>query len=307
MNTAMSFLRHGESSRNLNDSFFPTPEKLADDLLCMVKWDRVVDVLEPSAGKGDLALATAKKTYLRRRGCFPRDNSDLMDYVSLDCIEIDPYLRAYLDEKGFRIVHDDFLTFNTFKRYDLIVMNPPFHDGDKHLLKALDLMEHGGQIVCILNAETIRNPFSAARKELAAPLLRKEKVRRYERRGKGGDRQLPGRRSLRQRDGQRGLLPGAGRTAAVCRDADGRYGMTRKRALKLIMSQGIQRNEAQRLLLIEHGNGKTNLEAVASIISGLQSANKIVQKMIEAARVWGATIADFANAVIDSFKNGGMT
>ena len=170
MNTAMSFLRPGESSRNLNDSFFPTPEKLADDLLCMVKWDSVVDVLEPSAGKGDLALATAKKTYLRRRGCFPRNDSELMDYVSLDCIEIDPYLRAYLDEKGFRIVHDDFLTFNTFKRYDLIVMNPPFHDGDKHLLKALDLMGNGGQIVCILNAETIRNPFSAARKELAARL-----------------------------------------------------------------------------------------------------------------------------------------
>ena len=83
--------------------------------------------------------------------------------------------------------------------------------------------------------------------------------------------------------------------------------MTRKRALKLIMSKGIQRNEAQRLLLIEHGNGKTNLEAVASITCGLQSTNEILQKIIEAARVWGATIADFANAVIDSFKNGGMT
>lgn len=83
--------------------------------------------------------------------------------------------------------------------------------------------------------------------------------------------------------------------------------MTKKRALKLIMSQGIQRNEAQRLLLIEHENGKTNLEAVASITYGLQSTNEILQKIIEAARVCGAAIADFANAVIDSFKNGGMT
>lgn len=173
MNTAMSFLRPGESSRNLNDSFFPTPEKLADDLLCMVKWERVVDMLEPSAGKGDLALAAAKKNYLRRRGCFPRNNSELMS-ISPECIEIDPYLRSYLDEAGFRVIHDDFLTFNTFKRYDLIVMNPPFRDGDKHLLKALELMENGGQIVCILNAETIRNPFSAARKELAARLSQYE-------------------------------------------------------------------------------------------------------------------------------------
>jgi hypothetical protein len=170
MNTAMSFLRNGESSKNLNDSFYPTPEKLADQLLYMVKWDKVVDVLEPSAGKGDLALAVAKKTYYKRRGCFPRDHSDLMDFVHLDCIEIDPYLRAYLDEQDFRVIHDDFLTFSTFKRYDLIVMNPPFNEGDRHLMKALELMENGGQIACILNAETIRNPYSMLRKELAARL-----------------------------------------------------------------------------------------------------------------------------------------
>ncbi len=170
MNTAMSFLRHGESSKNMNDSFYPTPEKLADELLSMVKWERVVDMLEPSAGKGDLAVCAAKKTFFRRRGYTPEDHSDLMRYVSLDCIEIDPYLRAYLDEKEFRVIHDDFLTFTTFKRYDLVVMNPPFNEGDKHLMKALDLMEHGGQVACILNAETIRNPYSALRKELAARL-----------------------------------------------------------------------------------------------------------------------------------------
>ena len=39
-------------------------------------------------------------------------------------------------------------------------MNPPFSEGDKHLLKAINIMKNGGQIVCILNAETIKNPYS---------------------------------------------------------------------------------------------------------------------------------------------------
>ena len=69
------------------------------------------------------------------------------------------------------VIHDNFFTFEPFQMYDLIVMNPPFSNGDKHLLKALSLQrnrtcQRGGQIICLLNAETIRNPFTASRKEL---------------------------------------------------------------------------------------------------------------------------------------------
>ena len=69
-------------------------------------------------------------------------------------------------ENGIHIVHDDFLTFRTNKQYDLILMNPPFSSGAKHLLKALKMQENGGNIICILNAETIKNPYSAERKDL---------------------------------------------------------------------------------------------------------------------------------------------
>jgi hypothetical protein len=48
-------------------------------------------------------------------------------------------------------------------------MNPPFDNGDKHLLKAIDLM-YNGQIICILNAETLKNNYSVTRKELAKRL-----------------------------------------------------------------------------------------------------------------------------------------
>lgn len=68
--------------------------------------------------------------------------------------------------KGIHIVHDDFLTYHPFKQYDLIIMNPPFSNGDRHLLKALEIQKDGGDIVCLLNAETIRNPYTETRKHL---------------------------------------------------------------------------------------------------------------------------------------------
>lgn len=68
---------------------------------------------------------------------------------------------------GIHIVHDDFLSYKAYKEYDLILMNPPFSNGDKHLLKALDIQKNGGSIVCLLNAETIRNPYTETRKHLA--------------------------------------------------------------------------------------------------------------------------------------------
>jgi len=88
----------------------------------------------------------------------------------------DPVLKRLDVEVGalecanVHIVHDDFLTFAGQKRYDLILMNPPFSEGCNHLLKALDLQRRGGRIVCLLNAETLRNPYTNARKLLAAKL-----------------------------------------------------------------------------------------------------------------------------------------
>lgn len=151
------------STRGGRETFFPTPEALAAKMLGKVDWATVENVLEPSAGKGDLAIACADK--LRAYRGYWRDDSD--NRSRIDCIEIDPNLRAILKEKEFRVIHDDFLTFSTYKNYDLILMNPPFDRGAEHLLKAIRIAEGcGSQIVCILNAETIRNPYSFARQQL---------------------------------------------------------------------------------------------------------------------------------------------
>lgn len=73
-------------------------------------------------------------------------------------------------QENVRVVHDDFLNFNTHKKYDLIIMNPPFDRGDLHLLHALELQERGGKVVCLLNAETIKNPYTKSRQLLKRKL-----------------------------------------------------------------------------------------------------------------------------------------
>lgn len=147
-----------------NRDFYPTPEQVIEKMLEGVKFDTVQSVLEPSAGKGDLAEGIKKiferKTYSRWGG---RD-------LDMDCVELQPELQMILKGKGYRVVHNDFLTYSTYKRYDLIISNPPFSQGAKHLLKMLDMQENGGGVICLLNAETLKNPYTAERKVLAKRL-----------------------------------------------------------------------------------------------------------------------------------------
>lgn len=160
---ALEVLEHDSSKRN----FYPTPRELAIRLIgdAKIRFDSAF--LEPSAGKGDLiyhALYHQVEEYPKWQ------HKDILEGLDIDCIEIDPNLRAILSDRHYRVVHDDFLTFESQKRYNVIIMNPPFDRGAEHLLKALDVVRRGGQVFCILNAETIRNPYSNVRKDLLAQL-----------------------------------------------------------------------------------------------------------------------------------------
>jgi hypothetical protein len=146
-------------------NFYPTPINLIHKLLDGIDFKSINSISEPSAGQGHIVDAVIEKLKYAHSDRYNKEAK-----WDIDCIEIDENLRHILKGKGYRVVHDDFLTFDTFKKYDLIVMNPPFDGGDKHLLKALDLMKNGGIIRCLLNAETIRNPFSNVRKDLARRL-----------------------------------------------------------------------------------------------------------------------------------------
>lgn len=104
-------------------------------------------------------------------------NEETRRYVTIELTEsqkaekreVEEELRTFFSN-GIHIVHDNFLTYNPFKQYDLIIMNPPFSNGDRHLLKALKMQEKGGSIICLLNAETLRNPYTDTRKELVRQL-----------------------------------------------------------------------------------------------------------------------------------------
>lgn len=156
--------------------FYPTPIELATKMVNSISdWRYIETILEPSAGTGNIVEVLAKKEHILYGNRF-----------DVDLIEVQPELRAILKEKfsndnyyllSFEerkrkfhneptIVGDDFLKFDTFKHYDLIIMNPPFNNGATHLLKALEMQKNGGTIVCLLNAETIKNPFSNERKQL---------------------------------------------------------------------------------------------------------------------------------------------
>lgn len=141
------------------DEFYPTPEALLEKVTEGCDWKRIHSVLEPEAGKGDIVSFLQKKAEI-----------NYMCEYDIDCIELEPELQMILKGKKMRLVYDDFLTFECYKRYDLIVMNPPFSNGDAHLLKALQIQKYGGNIICILNAETIRNPYTNRRKELIQKL-----------------------------------------------------------------------------------------------------------------------------------------
>lgn len=130
-------------------NYYPTPKELISKMVDHIPADdlRNMVILEPSAGMGAIA--------------------DFLKYKvkSVDCIEINDHMAASLKGKGYNVVHNDFLTFSGAKNYDCIIMNPPFDAGADHFLKAWDILRDG-HLICLLNAETLKNAYSQKREKL---------------------------------------------------------------------------------------------------------------------------------------------
>ena len=163
-------MKNIELYTDLDEQFYPTPENVVKKMLEGLDFDMINTVLEPSAGKGNIVEGILKHT--GKRYDYP--------HVDIDCIELDENLQSILREKcrtynedyedRTQLVWNDFLTYDPYKKYDLIIMNPPYKKGAEHLLKAINLQKNGGSIVCILHAETIKNPYTNIRKELVKQL-----------------------------------------------------------------------------------------------------------------------------------------
>lgn len=143
-----------------HEEFYPTPPEVADrmiDIILPKMKGRRTSILDPEAGKGDL-LDRVKE---RLKSLYSYGDNTVKYYS----IEINEELCFILQEKGYGILARDFLTYRPNHYFDFILMNPPFSNGDDHLLHAWEVLKEG-EIVCLLNQETYQNAFTAKRRLL---------------------------------------------------------------------------------------------------------------------------------------------
>lgn len=131
-----------------NADFFPTPTDIMERMTAGINLDGKT-ILEPSAGKGNIVDFCAGS-----------------GAAAIAC-ELDTDLQKILQTKC-KIIAPDFLTVTSdqISHIDAIIMNPPFSRGAEHLLHAYSIAPKGCKIVCLLNASTLANDYTNARKEL---------------------------------------------------------------------------------------------------------------------------------------------
>jgi predicted RNA methylase len=119
--------------------YFPTPEPIVQQLIDLAGIEPGMRVLEPSAGRGAIALAAA------RAGAV------------VDCVEIQPDHATAITEQRHRnvtVLVEDFLATSPRPVYDRVVMNPPFaKQADiTHVKHAWTALKPGGRLVAVMSA-----------------------------------------------------------------------------------------------------------------------------------------------------------
>lgn len=115
--------------------YFPTPKPVVEKMLDAADIQPGDKVLEPSAGKGNIA------DLIRERE----------PEAHLSTIEQQSKLRQILELKGHELAGSDFLEHEG--KYDKIVMNPPFENGQdiEHVQRAFGMLKPGGKLVAIMS------------------------------------------------------------------------------------------------------------------------------------------------------------
>lgn len=136
--------------------YYPTPAGLADRMVSKFRSREYKGILDPSAGSGALIDAVSRARSFDRWG----RRSVISVY------EINAAHHPALRERDVTIAGYDFLSApDSMPNYSHIIMNPPFQMGAQHVLKAWQVL-FSGEVVAIVNAETVRNPCSKERQML---------------------------------------------------------------------------------------------------------------------------------------------
>lgn len=115
------------------NEFFVTPHHVCDRLVELAQLQPGMRVLEPSAGKGDIAQAIFHHC----------------PNVQLDVVEIQSNLRRILELKGFNILGCDFLTEVNGEQWQAVIANPPFSKFIEHTHHAYNCLVSGGSLMTI--------------------------------------------------------------------------------------------------------------------------------------------------------------
>lgn len=135
------------------DELFPTPQELADRMVCLADIQPGERVLEPSAGTGRLLSAIANTVTVRGIGIE-------IHQKAAEILQAQEKAGAY---PGMHVICADFLTCTReyLGDFDVILMNPPFSHGQDvaHVTHALSLLAHnGGRLVAVMsNGVTFRS------------------------------------------------------------------------------------------------------------------------------------------------------
>ena len=113
------------------DINFTTSKELLDTLMEYADIKQDENVLEPSAGIGNIA-------------------DKLKEYTSnIDVCENGYSYSELLKLKGYNLIGSDFLQVNNYNSYSKIVANPPFSDEQKHIRHMYNMLKNGGRLVTI--------------------------------------------------------------------------------------------------------------------------------------------------------------
>lgn len=123
--------------------FFPTPPAVVERMVELADLRPGLLVLEPSAGKGDIADAAVKAG------------------AAVVVAEVMPVLCRILGLKGHKFTGSDFLALpwpESDRAYDRVLMNPPFEKGAEmaHVEHAYGFLKPGGRLVAVMSS----GPFS---------------------------------------------------------------------------------------------------------------------------------------------------